>query len=101
MPFFKARKRGLLLSVLSTLLIGTYFISLTHDATWSYFDPDSSTNLYRSWSSPLSSLIRANLLFFLSSQFYRPMGCVWHRVVFYFAGFNPLPFDVTDLVFLA
>lgn len=101
MPSFTDRKRGLLFSALSVVSIGTYFISLTHDATLSYFDPDSSTNLYRSWCSPLSSLVKANLLFFLSSQFYRPMGCVWHRVIFYFAGFNPLPFNIADLVFLA
>lgn len=57
-------------------------------------------NLYRSWESPVLELVKANLLFFWASPFYRPFVSVWYRVVFYFAGFNPYPFHATELMIL-
>jgi hypothetical protein len=86
---------------LATLSIGAYFVAFTKDALFSYFDPDATTNLYRSWVDPAASLMKANLLFFLNSPFYRPMGSVWYRAIFAFAGFNPVPFVIVNLLILA
>ena len=60
----------------AALSIAVYFAVLTKDALLSYFDPDACMNIYRSWSFPASWLVKANLLFFLNSDFYRPMGSV-------------------------
>ena len=45
-------------------------------------------NLYRSWYFPLAALFKANILFFLPSDFIRPMGSVWYRAIYFFAGFH-------------
>jgi hypothetical protein len=95
-------RRGKFLIPLSAVLsIAAYFVILTKDALLSYFDPDACMNIYRSWSFPTASLVKANLLFFLNSHFYRPMGSVWYRGIFDLAGFNPLPFIVLNLLVLA
>ena len=82
------------------VLVFVYFLVLTRDAWHAYFAPDDLMNLYRSWSFPLGALIRANFLFFLNSDFFRPMGSDWYRSIYYFAGFNPLPFHAVNLAFL-
>lgn len=81
-------------------LISLYFLGLVHGALSLYFDPDDTMNLYRSWSHPLGSLVKANLLFFLESDFYRPMGSVWYRVIFSVAGFHALPFHAAGILIL-
>jgi hypothetical protein len=58
-------------------------------------------NLYRSWSFPLGSLVRANLLFWQTSDFYRPLPSVWYRSIYFFAGYHALPFHVANLLILA
>ena len=80
--------------------MGTYFIAYTRGAFHSYFSPDDATNLYRSWIFPLSALFKANVLFFLNSPFFRPLASAWYRVIFFFAGFNPLPFHIVNLLIL-
>jgi hypothetical protein len=89
------------LSVLGALFIGAYFIVLTKDAVLSYFSPDDCMNIYRSWANSAAALVKANLLFFLNSPFYRPMGSVWYRSMFELAGFNPVPFHIANLCTLA
>lgn len=88
-------------SVLAALFIAAYFLALTKDAVHCYFTPDDCMNLYRSWIHPASELVRANIFFFLNSPFYRPMGSVWYRTIYQFAGFNPVPFHVANLCTLA
>lgn len=82
-------------------LIAAWFLWFTRDVLEAYFSPDDVTNLYRSWSYPLASLIKANLLFFLNSPFYRPLTSAWYRMIYTFAGFNPLPFHAANLLILA
>src|SRR5947207_11354362 len=94
-------QRNLLLSVLTPLFIGAYFIVLTKDTVLCYFSPDDCMTLYRSWAHPAGALLKANLLFFLNSEFYRPMGALWYRMLFGFAGFNPLPFKIASLCIVA
>jgi len=57
-------------------------------------------NLYRSWANPVYMLVKANLLFFWASPFYRPLPSVWYRVVFHLAGFEPFVFHATYMVIL-
>src|SRR5690242_3363381 len=90
-----------LLSVLTLFFIGAYFIVLTKEAVLCYFSPDDCMTIYRSWAHPAGALLKANLLFFLNSDFYRPMGSVWYRTMFDIAGFNPVPFHVSNLFTLA
>jgi hypothetical protein len=90
-----------LFSVLTALLIGVYFVMLTKDVTRSYFSPDDCMTIYRSWANSAGSLVKANFLFFLNSPFYRPMGSVWYRLMFELAGFNPVPFHISNLFTLA
>lgn len=87
-------------SLLSAFLVAVYFIAYTRDAWHSYFSADDVTNLYRSWIFPLTALFKANLLFFLNSPFFRPLASAWYRVIYFFAGFNPIPFHAANLLLL-
>ena len=82
-------------------LIAAWFLWFTRGALDAYFSPDDVTNIYRSWSYSLASLIKANLLFFLNSPYYRPLTSAWYRVIYFFAGFNPVPFHAANLLILA
>jgi hypothetical protein len=82
------------------LLLAVYFFRLTRASLQVYFTPDDLMNLYRSWIFPVGHLLKANLLFFLSSDFGRPMGSLWYRVIFDFAGFHPFWFHASNLVIL-
>lgn len=88
-------------SVLATASIAAFFWRFTAPSLDQYFSPDDCMNLYRSWANPLSALAKANLLFFLNSVFFRPFVSVWYRCIYYFAGFNPVPFHVSILMVLA
>jgi hypothetical protein len=93
--------RRLWMPLAAAVSITGYFAVLTKAAFLSYFNPDACMNIYRSWSFPASWLVKANLLFFLNSDFYRPMGSVWYLGIFGLAGFNPVPFIVLNLLVLA
>jgi hypothetical protein len=93
-------RRDRTLALLGGAFIAGYFLLLTQDALHAYFALDDSGNLYRAWYFPLAELFRANLLFFLTSPFNRPMGSAWYRAIFFFAGYNPLPFHVVNLAIL-
>jgi len=86
------------LPILAALCIAGFFFRFTAPSLQWYFSSDDSMNLYRSWYWPLSSLFKANLLFFLNSPFYRPFVSAWYRTIYYFAGFNPVPFHVIILI---
>jgi hypothetical protein len=88
------------LFMLGAVFIGGYFLLLTNAAVGAYFGGDDLMNLYRSWSLPLGTLFKANILFFWASPFFRPMGSVWYRSIFSWAGFNPVPFHVANLMIL-
>jgi hypothetical protein len=83
------------------LLLAVYFFRLTRASLHIYFTPDDLMNLYRSWIFPAGRLLKANLLFFLSSDFGRPMGSLWYRVIVDFAGFHPFWFHASNLAILA
>ena len=85
------------LPVLAALSIAGFFFRFTAPSLNWYFSSDDSMNLYRSWYWPIGSLYRANFLFFLNSPFYRPFVSAWYRLIYYFAGFNPVPFHVIVL----
>jgi hypothetical protein len=57
-------------------------------------------NLYVSWAWPLGRLVRANLLFYETSPFYRPLACAWYRTIFHYAGLDAAPFHATALIVL-
>ncbi len=88
------------LAAFGILAIWVYFFRLTRPALRAGFSPDDCMNLYRAWYFPRAALIKANLLFFLSSDFIRPMGEAWYRVIYFFAGFHPAPFHEVDLALL-
>ena len=83
------------------LLLACYFFRLTRASLHVYFTPDDLMNLYRSWIFSAGRLLKANLLFFLNSDFGRPMGSLWYRVIIDFAGFDPLWFHASNLGILA
>jgi len=82
------------------VVIAVYFFRLTRPSLHVFFTPDDLMNLYRSWIFPTGLLVKANFLFFLTSPFLRPMGSVWYRVIFHFAGFNPFWFHAVNLAIL-
>jgi hypothetical protein len=88
------------LSALGLIAIGVYFFRLVRPALRAGFSPDDCMNLYRAWYFPLRALVKANLAFFLPSDFIRPMGAVWYRAIYFLAGFHPLPFHAVDLALL-
>ncbi|HEV2446458.1 MAG TPA: hypothetical protein VGS58_11070, partial [Candidatus Sulfopaludibacter sp.] len=90
-----------LLGAMGAILIGTYFFRLVRPSLHVYFSPDDLMNLQVSWTQSLASLVRANLLFFESSIFGRPLGSVWYRAIYHLAGLNPVPFHAANLVILA
>lgn len=77
--------------------VGAYFLALAQNSLRVYFSPDDLMNLYRAWLWPPGTLVKANLLFFLNSPFGRPMGALWYRTIFRFAGFHPFWFHAADL----
>lgn len=89
------------LAAAGLFFIACSFIRLTRHALVTGFSSDDLMNLHRSWYFPLSALVKANLLFFLPSDFIRPMGSVWYRSLYYFAGFHGGPFHAADLAILA
>ena len=94
------RKTDRILFVLGAIFIGGYFLLMTRQAVSGYFSPDDLMNLYKAWSPPLGLLFKDNLLFFLHSPFYRPLGEAWYRIIYFFAGFHPQPFKMINLAFL-
>ncbi len=95
-----AGRAGQVLFLAGTLAITVYFFCLTSPSLHVYFTPDDVMNLHRSWISPAGQLVKANLLFFLTSDFIRPMGSVWYRAIFHFAGFNAFWFHAANLAIL-
>jgi hypothetical protein len=83
------------------VLLGAYFFRLTRPSLHVYFTGDDLMNLYRSWYFSAGQLVKANLLFFLNSDFLRPMGSVWYRAIFDCAGFHPFWFHACNLAMLA
>jgi hypothetical protein len=100
LPVTRLQKTERLGAPLAGLLIAVYFFRLTRGSLHVFFSLDDTMNLYRSWSFPLPDLIRANLLFFKTSVFYRPMGSAWYRAIFHFAGFRAAPFHAANLLIL-
>lgn len=83
------------------LLLACYFFRLTRASLHVYFTPDDLMNLYRSWIFSAGRLLKANLLFFLNSDFGRPMGSLWYRVIVDLAGFHSFWFHASNLAILA
>jgi hypothetical protein len=88
------------LAAIGLFLIGCYFFRLSRRALSAGFSGDDLMNLHRSWFFPLRALIKANLLFFLPSDFGRPLGSLWYRSIYYFAGFHGAPFHAIALAIL-
>ena len=91
---------GRLAAVAAMVSTVIYFLGLTHPSLHVYFSPDDLMNLYRAWFWPLGALAKANFLFFMNSPFGRPMGALWYRAIFCFAGFNPFWFHAVYLAIL-
>ncbi|MGD0048246.1 MAG: hypothetical protein ABSE42_14680 [Bryobacteraceae bacterium] len=83
------------------LLLAAYFFRLTRASLHVYFTPDDLMNLYRSWIFPAGHLLKANLLFFLNSDFGRPMASLWYRAIVESAGFHSFWFHASNLAILA
>jgi hypothetical protein len=88
------------LAAIGLFVIGCYFFLLTRQVLSAGFSGDDLMNLHRSWFFPLRALIKANLLFFLPSDFGRPLGSLWYRSIYYFAGFHGAPFHAIALAIL-
>ena len=64
----------------------------------SWFSADDLMNLHSYWIRPWSALLKANLEFW--SNYYRPMGGVFYRLVYGLWGFDPLPFHIVTYLLL-
>ncbi len=89
------------LALLAAAVIGIYFFRLARPSLHLYFTADDFQNLWRCWFWPVRDLVKANLLFFWTSDFNRPMVSDWYRVIFHFAGLNPFWFRAANLVALS
>jgi len=69
---------------LTGAIVLAWFFFFTWKSVGFYFDNDDMMNLYLAWSKPLTEV-------------YRPLGAVFYRVLYAFAGFNPLPFRIACL----
>jgi hypothetical protein len=69
-----------------------YFLFLAGQGLGAGFTADDIVNLPTYCNQPLTSLAKANLLYFSPS--YRPMGALFYRPLFTLAGFRPLPYRV-------
>lgn len=78
--------------------LASYFLWMAGSSLWSYFSRDDMMNICKAWHEPLWKLVGANFVFF--TGFYRPLGSAWCRVIYFFAGFNPMPFHAALLVVL-
>ena len=96
----KSNDAGAWLGAAGVLVVAVYFFRLTRAGFKGGFTPDDCMNLYRSWIFPVGALVKANLLFFLPSDFIRPMGEAWYRMVFAFAGWDARPFHVANIAIL-
>ena len=94
------RRTDRLIQLGGLLTILLYFFGLVSPSLSGYFVPDDLMNLYRSWANPVTMLVKANVLFFWASPFYRPFPSVWYRLVFHFAGFQPFAFHASYLIVL-
>ena len=92
------RRSDRILFAAAALLISAHFFLLVRPSLGAFFTRDDLMNLYRSWSFPAALLVKANVLFFWASPFYRPLPSLWYRVVFHFAGFHALPFHSVYLL---
>src|SRR5438105_6978100 len=90
-----------ILGPVAVLALGVYFFRLTRGSLHGFLSLDDITNIYRACSYPLDLLVRANLLFFQTSPYYRPLPSAWYRVIFHFAGLNPVPYHAVNLIILA
>jgi hypothetical protein len=100
MPSHDSEKYDRRLAAIGLFFTGWYFFRLTRHALRIGFSSDDLMNLHRSWYFPFRALVKANLLFFLPSDFIRPMGSVWYRSIYYFAGFHGGAFHAADLAIL-
>ena len=87
--------------LLAALALGIYLFRLTRGALHLPLSPDAITNIYRVYSYPVSMLLRANVLFFETSPYFRPFASAWYLAIFHFAGVNPLPYQALNLLVLA
>jgi hypothetical protein len=86
---------------LAVLALGVYFFRLTRPALHLPLSPDAITNIYRVCSYPVGMLVRANLLYFETSPYFRPFASAWYLAIYHFAGVHPLPYQALNLVVLA
>jgi uncharacterized protein (TIGR03437 family) len=89
------------LCAIAVSLVCAYFLLLAFPTLKVYFTPDDCMNLYRSWAISTGELIKANLLFFLSSPFQRPFGSVYYALIYHFTGFHATWFHIVALGFLS
>jgi hypothetical protein len=94
------RRADRLLFLAAALLIAVYFFFLVRPGFRAYFSPDDTMNLYKPWVLPVLALVRANVLFFISSPYYRPFAAAWYGTIFRLVGFNPFPFHTAYFVIL-
>ncbi len=62
------------------------------------FTQDDLMNLHGCWQKPVAELVESCILFF--SPAYRPLGGLFYRGVFHFAGLHPLPFHAVCFAIL-
>jgi hypothetical protein len=79
----RARRRIIIIAC--GLIILGWYLFFTWKSLFRYFDNDDMMNLYFAWSRPLAEVVR-------------PTGGLFYRVIYGFAGFDPLPFRIVCLV---
>jgi len=94
------RRADRLLFFAAAALLSTYWFRLVRPTLHVFFSPDDMLGIYRAWLLPVGDLVQANLLFFKSSPFIRPMACAVLRSILHFAGLEAAPFHAVLLAIL-
>src|SRR6266481_10020590 len=88
-----------ILSALGALLIGVYFLTLAGQGLGAGFTTDDLVNLSAYQNQSPAAVVKAIALYFSPS--YRPLGGLFYRPLFAFAGFQPLPYRIACFLLLA
>ena len=91
------RSRGVM-ALLTGLALCAWFVFLIRGGLASWFDGDDLMNLHYYWIRSWPALLKANLMFW--SDYYRPAGGVFYRIIYDLWGFHPLPFRIAAFAFL-
>src|ERR1039458_4765988 len=89
------------LSILATLFIFGYFLLFSYNSLSTHLSFDDGMNfiaMHRQWEVSLWRNVVDSLKVFTTAP--RPLGALFYRPMYFFFGFNPLPYRIVVYLFL-